>query len=174
MIQVRKMKRLSLSNNVRIKFGALIVLFWSATSASASPTTAFVYPLVGTRISSDYGRRVHPVRRLVKHHDGIDLAAPNSAPIRSIAEGTVIFADKYKGYGNLVVVRHSGEMTSHYGHCQLIKVRPGQKVKAGQILGLVGKTGVVTGPHLHFEVRVNGVSQDPEKFISGLDIPAEG
>ena len=156
------------------KSAAMIVLMLAAVSAAAAPATAFVYPLVGTRISSDFGTRVHPVIKRLRHHDGIDLAAPNMAPIRAISAGTIIFAGKYKGYGNLITVRHAGEMTSHYGHCQSIKVRPGQHVKAGQIIGLVGETGRVTGPHLHFEVRVNGVAQDPEKFISGLDTPAQG
>ena len=66
---------------------------------------AYVYPLMGTKISSDYGKRVHPIKRVVKHHDGLDLAAPYGAPIRAIAEGTVIFADPWSGYGKLIVIK---------------------------------------------------------------------
>lgn len=153
---------------------ALASLAAAAAESFATPPSTFVYPLVGTRISSKFGMRKHPVRRITKHHGGIDLAAPASAPIRSIAEGVVIFADPYKGYGNLIVVRHPDGMTSHYGHLEQIKVTPGKRVKAGQIVGTVGQTGMVTGPHLHFEVRIEGKPQDPEKFIRGLALEAEG
>ena len=112
--------------------------------------------------------------RVIKHHDGIDLAAPDNAPVRAIASGTVIFEGKYKGYGNLVVLRHAGGMTSHYGHCSSFNVKPGQHIKAGEIIAKVGHTGLVTGPHLHFEVRIDGKAQNPERYIQGLDDPAKG
>ena len=144
-------------------------------TASRRPAEkSWVYPLVGSAVSSQYGYRHHPVQHRWKHHNGLDLAAPSHAPIRSISDGTVIFADAYGGFGNLVVVRHSDEMTSHYGHCNSILVRPGQHVKSGQIVATVGETGRVTGPHLHFEVRINGEIQNPEKYIPGLGLPAAG
>ena len=135
---------------------------------------SYVYPLMGTKISSDYGKRVHPIKRVVKHHDGLDLAAPYGAPIRAIAEGTVVFADPWSGYGKLIVIKHEKGMTSHYGHCQELKARPGQHITAGQIIGTVGSTGISTGPHLHFEIRVDGEPQNPERFIPGLAQPGEG
>lgn len=138
-----------------------------------SPAT-FVYPLMGTRISSDFGNRKHPVIKTVRHHSGIDLAAPNGAPIRAIQGGVVVFADPYAAYGNLIVIQHGKGITSHYGHCESIKVRTGQRVRAGEVIGAVGSTGRVTGPHLHFEIRLNGEPRDPERFIPGLAESAAG
>jgi murein DD-endopeptidase MepM/ murein hydrolase activator NlpD len=136
--------------------------------------TPLVYPLVGTRISSSYGKRVHPVLKSHRHHAGIDLAAPEDAPIRSIKSGTVVFADQHGGYGNLIVVAHTDGLTSHYGHCKKIIVKPGQKVKAGQLIGSVGSTGMVTGPHLHFEVRLHGKSLDPHKLFPAIGSKGQG
>ncbi|MBX7144684.1 MAG: M23 family metallopeptidase [Oligoflexia bacterium] len=135
---------------------------------------SYVYPLMGPRVSSEYGWRNHPVFHVVKHHEGIDLAAPEGAPIRSIQAGRIVFADPYGGYGNLVVVQHAGGMTSHYGHCRSIRVRPGQLVQAGEIVGTVGSTGRVTGPHLHFEIRLRGEVENPERYLPGLALMAEG
>jgi murein DD-endopeptidase MepM/ murein hydrolase activator NlpD len=135
---------------------------------------AFVYPVMGPRLSSDFGKRKHPVLKSTRHHHGVDLAAPEQSPIRAIAGGQVIYADPYAGYGNLVVVRHDDGMTSHYGHCRTIKVSIGQRVKPGQMIATVGSTGISTGPHLHFEIRVDGQPRDPELFLPGLASAAEG
>jgi murein DD-endopeptidase MepM/ murein hydrolase activator NlpD len=134
----------------------------------------FVYPLVGTRISSSFGTRTHPVRSVVRHHSGIDLAAPHGSPIRAIQSGVIVFADPHSGYGNLIVISHTDHITSHYGHCDTIRVRPGQRVKAGEIIGTVGSTGLVTGPHLHFELRQNGDPLNPELVIPKLGLVGEG
>lgn len=120
-----------------------------------------VYPLVGTRISSRFGMRVHPVIQKHRHHHGLDLAAPIEAPVRAIREGRVIFADSFGTYGNLIVIHHQNEITSHYGHLNSMSVQTGEMVTAGQVIGAVGKTGRVTGAHLHFEIRHAGKSQDP-------------
>lgn len=151
---------------------SLTALFLT-TPASATPAGT-VYPLMGTRISSDFGSRFHPVLKRTKHHGGIDLAAPKDSPIRAIREGTVVFADPHGGYGNLIVVVHPDGLTSHYGHCSSIQVRTGQRIRAGQVIGEVGSTGRVTGPHLHFEIRKNGVPLDPENFIPDLASEAQG
>lgn len=153
---------------------SLLLLTGLPSMALSLPGASFVYPLVGTRVSSDYGWRKHPVVKAVRHHDGIDLAAPQGALIRAVRKGTVVFADPYGGYGNLIVVRHAGNMTSHYGHCKDIKVRPGQQVNAGEIIGTVGATGRVTGPHLHFELRIDGAPQNPEALIPGLAVEGQG
>ena len=165
--------------NVKILSASLLTLAIVA-SLLIRPDVSFavpggtVYPLMGTRISSDYGIRKHPVLKKVKHHGGIDLAAPKDAPIRSIRDGTVVFADPYGSYGNLVVISHAGGFTSHYGHCSSIKVRTGQRISAGHVIATVGSTGRVTGPHLHFEIRKNGTPEDPERFIPGLADAAQG
>ena len=110
------------------------------------PNNAYVYPLVGTRISSDFGKRIHPVKKAVKHHSGIDLAAPYGSQVRAVKDGVVIYADPYGGYGNLIVIQHKNGMTTHYGHCRTLIAKPGQKVRAGQIIATVGSTGISTGP----------------------------
>lgn len=156
-----------------------------AQPSNKAPLRSFVYPLIGERISSKFGVRSHPVLRYKRHHNGLDLAAPEGAIIRSVAGGRVVFADPYKGYGNLVVVEHgvfpskvthskSITLTSHYGHCRKLRVQPGMQVSAGQILATVGSTGLVSGPHLHFEVREDGDAVDPLKYLPGLNQEAKG
>ena len=135
---------------------------------------SFVYPVMGPRASSGFGMRVHPIKRFSKFHKGIDLATPVGAPIRAVAAGTVVFADPFSGYGNFVVIQHDGGLTTHYGHCKNLVVKPGTHVKAGQIIATVGSTGMSTGPHLHFEVRVRGTPINPEQFFPGLAERGEG
>ena len=135
---------------------------------------ALVYPVMAPRMSSGYGMRIHPIRRFSAEHHGIDLAAPFNSPIRAVSSGRVVFADPYAGYGKYIVVAHGPRLTSHYGHCNSIKVQPGQAVKAGQIIGYVGSSGMSTGPHLHFEMRIDGAPKDPELFIPGLADEAKG
>lgn len=135
---------------------------------------AFVYPVMGPRMSSDFGVRKHPIKKARRHHDGIDLAAPVGAPIRAIADGQVMYADPHGGYGKYIVVRHLNGITSHYGHCDTMEVIPGHTVTAGQIIGTVGNSGASTGPHLHFEIRRDGEAQDPESFLPGLAEEAAG
>lgn len=162
-------------HQTKISFFIVTILsvFLILSNANATPA-GMVYPLMGTRISSDFGIRKHPVLKKVRHHGGIDLAAPQGSPIRSVQAGTVVFADPYGGYGNLVVIAHADGVTTHYGHCSTIKARTGQHVKAGQVIAEVGSTGRVTGPHLHFEVRRDGNPLDPEGFIPDLDGAAQG
>ncbi len=182
------------SSDSRIEgyFGALVraLLFFcsvlaSGRCASALPLQAtlirdrqslipFVYPVMGPRMSSDYGMRKHPVKRVRKHHHGVDLAAPVDAPIRAVASGRVMYSDPLGGYGKLVVIQHEDGITSHYGHCNALKVSPGQTIRAGEIIGTVGSTGISTGSHLHFEIRKNGEPTDPESFLPGLASHGEG
>ncbi|MCO6432490.1 MAG: M23 family metallopeptidase [Deltaproteobacteria bacterium] len=162
-----------LPSTIRI---AALTAFALACSAAveAQSLKSYVYPLLGTTVSSDFGSRRHPVNRAVRHHNGIDLAAPHGAQIRAVKAGKVVFSDWYAGYGKLVVIQHEAGLTTHYGHCQTLLVQPGQKVTAGQIIGTVGSTGLSTGPHLHFEMRVDGIPHAPEKFIPGLADDAVG
>lgn len=160
-----------------IKCKFILFLAFSLSLISPAPVytqESYVYPVMAPRLASRYGARKHPVLKVKKHHAGIDLATPRRAQIRAVKNGLVIFADDYAGYGNLIVLQHENGMTTHYGHCEKIFVEPGRQVTAGEVIGLVGSTGRVTGPHLHFEIRINGKAQNPEKFIPGLGKKAEG
>lgn len=133
-----------------------------------------VFPVVGPRMSSKYGMRFHPILKFSRLHTGVDLAAPEGSFVRAVSDGVVVFADPYKGYGNLVVIAHHDGMTTHYGHLEKILSKPGKSVRAGDIIATVGTTGHSTGPHLHFEVRLNGDPQDPEKVADGMGDQADG
>jgi len=98
-------------------------------------------------------------------HEGIDLGAAYGAPIRAAASGTVIYCGEESGYGNLTVIDHGGGIATAYGHQSSIAVSCGQSVSQGQVIGYVGSTGHSTGPHLHFEVRVNGNPVDPLGYL---------
>jgi murein DD-endopeptidase MepM/ murein hydrolase activator NlpD len=105
-------------------------------------------------------------------HAGQDLDAPSGTPILAAASGTVILAEPRGGYGNCVVVGHGHGIATVYAHQSRLLVKPGDKVKAGDVIGEVGTTGLSTGPHLHFETRVKGVPVDPTNFID-LEAAAE-
>ena len=98
-------------------------------------------------------------------HTGIDIGAPSGAPIVAAAAGTVLVAGWEEGYGNTVVIDHGGGIATLYGHQSSIAVAVGQSVTRGQVIGAVGSTGHSTGPHLHFEVRVNGSPVDPLGYL---------
>ena len=170
-----KKTHLSLLSVVLVSILPFLTLgFPIRVTAEVTALPAMVYPLMTPRVSSKFGDRNHPIFKYKRHHSGIDLAAPKSSPIRAVQSGQVIFSDPYAGYGNLVVIQHADGFTSHYGHCQSIKVTIGEMVKAGQIIAIVGSTGNSTGPHLHFELRKNGDPLDPEKYVPGLTKQAQG
>jgi murein DD-endopeptidase MepM/ murein hydrolase activator NlpD len=109
------------------------------------------------RISSRFNlHRFHPILRTYRPHHGTDYAASIGTPVSAIGKGTVVRAEWYKGYGRCVDIRHNGTYTSRYGHLSAIAVRAGQSVGQGQYIGRVGSSGLSTGPHLHFEMLVNG------------------
>jgi murein DD-endopeptidase MepM/ murein hydrolase activator NlpD len=120
----------------------------------------FSWPASGP-ITSPFGVRSDPITGRARRHDGIDIGAPMGATISAAASGTVIYAGWEGGYGNTIVIDHDGAVSTLYGHCSQIFVSNGQEVQRGQAIGAVGSTGRSTGPHLHFEVRVNGVAVDP-------------
>lgn len=124
----------------------------------------FSRPIPG-RITSGFGYRIHPVYGTGRLHTGVDMRASSGAPIGSAAPGTVIFAGVFGGYGNAVIVAHTGGYSSLYAHMSAINVSKGATVSAGTTVGLVGSTGVSTGAHLHFEIRLNGTAIDPAPFI---------
>ena len=118
-------------------------------------------PLEFTRISSGFSMRFHPILQKWRAHLGTDFAAPTGTPARTVGDGVVSFAGGQNGYGNVVFIKHRNGHETVYAHLSKINVRVGQSVSQGQTIGAVGSTGWATGPHLHFEFRVNGVHQDP-------------
>jgi len=118
-------------------------------------------PLVFSRVTSGFAMRFHPILQRWAKHNGVDYAAPTGTPVRSVGEGVVESAGIQSGYGNVVVVRHPGERETLYAHLSRINVKRGQRVEQGQTLGAVGSTGWATGPHLHFELKVNGTQVNP-------------
>ncbi len=123
-----------------------------------------LWPVQG-RITSNYGIRIHPVFKTKTKHSGIDIAAVTGTPVASAAAGEVLFAGKMRGYGNVVIIDHGNDLTTVYGHLSTIECSEGQQVAKGGIIGKVGMTGIATGPHLHFEVRVNGNTVDPMTYL---------
>ena len=142
-----------------------------ATSGIPAPSTARIlgtgrmsYPSNGP-ISSNFGWRVHPIFGTSKFHSGTDFAAPQGAPIQAADRGTVIFAGWRGGYGNAVILDHGSGLTTLYGHASQLYVTEGEAVQKGQTIAAVGSTGFSTGPHLHFEVRLNGEPTNPLAYL---------
>jgi len=135
------------------------------TLAGQSLRRAFLSsPVAFSRVSSGFSMRFHPVLQQWRKHLGTDFAATTGTPARTVGDGVVEFSGVQNGYGNVVFIKHRGNTETVYAHLSKLMVRRGEKVSQGQIIGLVGSTGWATGPHLHFEVRNNGVQQDPMKM----------
>ena len=131
----------------------------SSGSTSSTPSTSgLIWPVPGP-ITSPFGMRWGSL------HPGIDIGAPMGTPIKAAASGTVLVASYNGGYGNLVVIDHGNGIATAYAHQSQIAVSVGQNVSQGQVIGYVGSTGFSTGPHLHFEVRVNGTPVDPMGYL---------
>jgi murein DD-endopeptidase MepM/ murein hydrolase activator NlpD len=124
--------------------------------------TFLASPMEFSRISSGFAMRFHPILQKWRAHLGTDYAAPTGTPVRSVGDGVVDFAGVQNGFGNVVFVKHRNNQTTVFAHLSRINVKAGQSVSQGQNIGLVGATGWATGPHLHFEFRVNGAHQDPQ------------
>lgn len=122
-------------------------------------------PVPGSRLTSDFGHRRHPVLGTARMHDGVDFAAPAGTPIRAAAPGTVVFAGPRGGYGNTVIIDHGSSLATLYAHQSSVHVVHGAVVTAGEVIGAVGSTGLSTGPHLHFETRVAGVPVNPLLYL---------
>ncbi|MBL8336102.1 MAG: M23 family metallopeptidase [Rhodoferax sp.] len=118
-------------------------------------------PMEFSRVTSGFKMRFHPLLQKWRAHLGVDYAAPTGTPVRSVGDGIVDFAGVQGGFGNVVFVKHRNNNVTVYGHLSRIDVKRGQSVSQSQVIGAVGATGWATGPHLHFEFRVNGVHQDP-------------
>lgn len=130
-------------------------------------------PVEFKRISSDFGARYHPILRRWRDHEGIDYSASSGSPVMSVGDGQIVRAGSAGGYGRLVEIRHGDGMITRYAHLRGFGpgIRVGAQVSQGQVIGYVGKTGLATGPHLHFEFRVNGVARDPDEITRGEGAP---
>jgi len=131
---------------------------------------AWALPTVSSyHLTSRFGSRIHPVRGTLDFHTGLDFAVPHGSPVYAATNGVVISTGWGGGYGNLVKIQHADNVQTWYAHLSAISVQPNQRIKTGERIGSVGSTGNSTGPHLHFEVRVNGTPRDPEPWL-----PAHG
>ncbi|MFZ1689070.1 MAG: M23 family metallopeptidase [Flavobacteriales bacterium] len=126
-----------------------------------------------TMISSGFGMRLHPIHKIVKFHAGMDFTAPIGKEVYATGDGRVTYADYgTNGYGIHVIIDHGFDYQTLYGHLSELKVRPGQRVKRGDVIGLVGNTGLSAGPHVHYEVHKNGEPIDPANYFFN-DLSAE-
>ena len=154
----------NLSSKVSSKYAGNASSFSTSANlskSSASLGVALIKPITGT-ITSRFGS-VSSIRSGA--HTGLDIGATSGTPVKAAASGTVIWAG-YKGsLGNLVVISHSNGVQTYYGHCSKIYVATGQAISQGQTISAVGSTGNSTGPHLHFEIRVNGVAYNPQNYV---------
>ncbi len=131
------------------------------TSSEVKPHKGGLLRPVSGPITSGFGSRFHPILKERRMHTGIDIGARTGTPIHAAADGVVISATYMRGYGNAVVIDHGGGLSTLYGHCSRLFVSAGQRIKQGQVIAAVGMTGLATGPHLHFETRINGTPVNP-------------
>ena len=123
-------------------------------------------PLEFSRVTSSFNpKRFHPVLKTRRPHNGTDFGAPTGTPVRAVASGKVTYAGRNGGHGNFVKLNHDGPYETSYSHLSRIKVKNGQQVRQGQIIGLVGSTGMSTGPHLHYQMWKNG------KYVDAMKVP---
>ena len=143
---------------------AIIAAGSSAFGALPSGGGQLLWPAAGP-VTSGYGYRTHPIFGDQRMHTGIDIGAPYGAPVVTSDGGSVLFAGVMSGYGNVIVVDHGGGLSTTYNHLSAFLVSSGQSVGRGSQIGSVGCSGYCTGPHLHFEVRVNGSPVDPMPYL---------
>ena len=118
-------------------------------------------PMPYSRRTSGFGMREHPILQTMRAHMGVDYAAPVGTPVISVADGVVVESSFHGAYGNMVVIQHNANQSTAYAHLSRMNVRKGQAINQGEVVGAVGSTGLSTGPHLHFEFRINGRHVDP-------------
>jgi murein DD-endopeptidase MepM/ murein hydrolase activator NlpD len=148
----------SLQSSSRSSSGGSETTTDGSPPATPAPSTGFIWPVSGP-ITSPFGMRWGTL------HPGIDIGVPTGTPIHAAASGKVIWCGWMSGYGNLVVIDHGGGLASLYGHQSRIAASCGENVSQGQLIGYVGCTGFCTGPHLHFEIRLNGSPVDPLGYL---------
>ncbi|MCP4448925.1 MAG: M23 family metallopeptidase [Myxococcales bacterium] len=150
--------------------GTAVAVAEEARSEQATPAPLTVVPVPG-KLSSEFGLRSDPVRRKRKRrrrtkiHKGLDFIAQRGTHVHAAGPGVVVKAQVTGGYGRLVIIDHGGGLQTRYAHLQRFKVRRGEQVEAGKVVGHVGSSGRVTGPHLHFEVRQGGIAVPPSDVV---------
>jgi len=148
------------SNELARQIGAIQARLGTKRTGKLS----MMWPVIAP-ITSPFGNRYHPVLKKYKMHTGLDLGAQMGTPIKAAESGTVIMAQRDSGYGNMTVIDHGDGISTLYGHQSKLGVKVNDKVAKGQVIGYVGSTGISTGPHLHFEVRVNGQVKNPLDYL---------
>ena len=131
---------------------------------SLAAATPSIWPAHGW-LSSSVGRRTDPINGGADFHQGLDISADSGSPVYATADGTVVVAAREGAYGNLITIDHGYGLETRYGHLSKYEVKAGEKIKRGQVVGRVGATGRATGPHLHYEVRVNGRLLNPLQLL---------
>ena len=136
-------------------------------ASMVTPQGSLLWPMNGGRISGHVGPRIHPIFRYASCHTGTDIAAPSGTPVRAVGPGTVARISNGGPYGRAILLAHGEGLTTFYAHLSSTAVNVGQQVTSGQTIGAVGSTGWSTGPHLHFETRINGTAYDPMGWFGG-------
>lgn len=153
----------SLDEGVGMVGGAAGAIVFAPTTSVSVPSRM---PLGDARMTSGYGMRYHPVTGGRSRHKGIDLAAPTGTPVYATADGTVKMSQRYSSYGLYVSIDHGAELETRYAHLSGLNVSAGASVRKGDLIGFVGSTGRSTGPHLHYEVRVDGQAVNPVPYMA--------
>ena len=159
----RSLDRLKTDVNIQERsFQELVEYLEDQKSLLAS--TPSIWPVKGW-LTSTFGYRSSPFTGRREMHKGLDIATRSGTPIIAPADGLVVFAGREGGFGNMVILDHGYGITTRYGHCSSIDAKLGQKIKRGDVIARIGSTGRSTGPHVHYEVAVNGVSVNPSRYI---------
>lgn len=135
------------------------------SNGNASSSSGYMRPVSGGYISCPYGPRTHPVTHVKGYHTGVDIAVPSGTPIYASHDGVVGTAQWNSAYGNMVILNYGNGIQALYGHSSRYIVSTGQSVKKGQVIAYVGSTGLSTGPHLHYEIRINGGHVNPSPYM---------
>jgi len=152
------------------QFAQVFTAWRSAEAGVSAPVLSSVSipsraPLDGLRLTSDFGMRHHPVLGGMRMHAGLDLASPIGSPVYATADGVVGKAEWFGGYGLFIQIAHGAALETRYGHMSRLNVAAGQFVHKGDLIGFVGTTGRSTGPHLHYEVRLDGMAVNPAPYM---------
>jgi murein DD-endopeptidase MepM/ murein hydrolase activator NlpD len=152
---------------VLVGFSAFLWKSFSLEGNHIDKNSPFGYP-VDEKIIVPFGWRLHPVHKIMDFHIGVDIFAPQGTEIKTTADGVVIEAGWLGGYGQMVKIQHSDVYLTLYGHCSELLVKVGDTVERGQVIALVGATGIATHPHVHYEIREKDKAIDPIKFNKDL------
>ncbi|HVM32307.1 MAG TPA: M23 family metallopeptidase [bacterium] len=144
------------------------ISFYLDKQRSILAATPDIWPVKGW-VTSGFGKRMNPLTGEPGRHMGVDIANEVNTPIHATADGLVTYAGWESGYGRVVVIEHGYGFSTRYGHCNRVEVKVGDEVKRGQVIGYMGSTGMSTGSHCHYEVRIHGVPVDPMPYLPKVD-----